>query len=173
MPVVYVALGDSTIYGLGASSPSTHYVAHLFARLQWEYPAARLSNLGTCLATAADVPAQQVPDAILPGAHLVTLSVGPNDLRQGRSPDDFARRVEVILERLDRETDAAVIINALPDMAERPALSAAGTLDGGGANPPLQPHAAPQCRMGRCAVGSGGGADSRTDASRRYAGVGR
>jgi len=119
-PLVYVALGDSTAYGLGASSPSTHYVARLFASLQREYPSARLTNLGTCLATAADVLAQQVPDAVILQPQLVTLSVGPNDLRQGRSPDDFARRVEVILERLDRETDAAVILNALPDMAQAP-----------------------------------------------------
>jgi lysophospholipase L1-like esterase len=119
-PVVYVALGDSTVYGLGASSPSTHYVARLFASLRHEYPAARLTNLGACLATATDVLAQQVPDAILQRPHLVTLSVGPNDLRQGRGPDDFARRVEVILERLDRETDAAVILNALPDLASAP-----------------------------------------------------
>jgi lysophospholipase L1-like esterase len=79
-----------------------------------------LTNLGTCLATAADVLAQQVPDAILRQPQLVTLSIGPNDLRQGRGPDDFARRVEVILERLDRETDAAVILNALPDLASAP-----------------------------------------------------
>ena len=64
-PLVYVALGDSTVYGLGASTPNTNYVARLFAHLRWEYPAARLTNLGTCLATAADVLAQQVPDAIL------------------------------------------------------------------------------------------------------------
>jgi len=119
-PVAYVALGDSTVYGLGASGPNTHYVARLFASLQWEYPAARLTNLGTCLATTADVLAQQVPDAILHQPHLVTLSVGPNDLRQGRGPDDFARRVEVILERLDQETDATVILNALPDLASAP-----------------------------------------------------
>jgi lysophospholipase L1-like esterase len=119
-PLVYVALGDSTVYGLGASTPNSNYVARLFAHLRWEYPAARLTNLGRCLATAADVLAQQVPDAILRQPQLVTLSVGPNDLRQGRGPDDFARRVEVILERLDRETDAAVIVNALPDLASAP-----------------------------------------------------
>jgi acyl-CoA thioesterase-1 len=119
-PLVYVALGDSTVYGLGASSQNTNYVSRLFASLQWEYPAARLTNLGTCLASAADVLAEQVPNAILLQPQLVTLSVGPNDLRQGRGPDDFGRRVEVILERLDRETDAAVILNALPDLASAP-----------------------------------------------------
>lgn len=119
-PLVYAALGDSTVYGLGASSPNTNYVGRLFASLQWEYPSARLTNLGTCLATAADVLAEQVPNAILLQPQLVTLSVGPNDLRQGRGPDDFGRRVEVILERLDRETDAAVVLNALPDLGSAP-----------------------------------------------------
>lgn len=119
-PLLYVALGDSTVYGLGASHPSRHYVGRLFESLRREYPSARLINRGTCLATAADVLAHQLPDAIMDQPHLVTLSVGPNDLRQGRSPDEFARRVEVILERLQRETDSTVVINRLPDMARCP-----------------------------------------------------
>jgi lysophospholipase L1-like esterase len=116
-PLVYVALGDSTVYGLGASSSNTHYVARLYRHLVAEYPLARLANRGACLATTADVLAHQVPEAIMDRPHLVTLSVGPNDLRQGRAPQDFARRTEVILERLQRDTDAAVILNALPDLA--------------------------------------------------------
>jgi len=119
-PLVYVALGDSTVYGLGASSPSTHYVARLFWRLHSEYPLARLANRGACLATTADVLAHQVPEAIMDRPQLITLSVGPNDLRQGRSPEDFAARTEVILERLQHDTDAAVILNALPDLALSP-----------------------------------------------------
>ena len=119
-PLVYVALGDSTVYGLGASSPSTHYVARLFWRLHAEYPLTRLANRGVCTATTADVLAHQVPDAIMDRPHLVTLSVGPNDLRQGRAPQDFAGRTAVILERLQRHTDAAVVLNALPDLALSP-----------------------------------------------------
>jgi len=119
-PLVYVALGDSTVYGLGASSPSTHYVARLFWRLHAEYPLARLANRGACLATTADVLSHQVPEAIMDRPHLITLSVGPNDLRQGRSPQEFAARTEVILERLQHDTDAAVILNALPDLALSP-----------------------------------------------------
>ena len=112
-----MALGDSTVYGLGATSPARHYVARLFQCVREEYPAARLLNRGVCMATAADVLAQQVPDAVLERPHLVTLSVGPNDLRRGFAPQDFARRVEVILERLHRETEAIVVVNQLPDMA--------------------------------------------------------
>jgi acyl-CoA thioesterase I len=118
--LVYVALGDSTVYGLGASSASTHCVARLFWRLHSEYPLARLANRGACLATMADVLAHQVPEAIMDRPYLITLSVGPNDLRQGRSPQEFAARTEVILERLQHDTDAAVILNALPDLALSP-----------------------------------------------------
>ena len=46
----------------------------------------------------------------------MTLSVGPNELRQGHSSQEFAHRVEVILERIGRETEAVVVINRLPDM---------------------------------------------------------
>ena len=116
-PLKYVALGDSTAFGLGASNPTENYVMRLLARLRVEYPLATVVNRGECMATAADVLAHQIPDAILDRPDLVTLSVGPNDLRQGRSPQEFARRVEVILERLERETEAAVIVNRLPDMA--------------------------------------------------------
>ena len=115
-----MALGDSTVYGLGATHPTRHYVARLFDWLRGEYPNARLHNHGTCLATAADVLAHQVPEAVLKQPDLVTVSIGPNDLRQGHSPQDFARRVEVILERLDRETQATVIVNSLPDLSVCP-----------------------------------------------------
>ena len=116
-PLEYVALGDSTAFGLGASSQSTHYVARIFRLVQSEYPFTGLTNLGACLATVADVFTYQLPDALAAQPHLVTLSVGPNDLRQGRHPDEFARRVEVVMERLEQETEAAVIVSALPDLA--------------------------------------------------------
>jgi acyl-CoA thioesterase I len=115
-PLLYVALGDSTVYGLGASDSHATYVARLFHHIQLEYPSARLINRGTCAATAADVLAHQLPDTLVDHPSLVTLSIGPNDLRQGRAPQDFAQRVEVILERLFRETEAAVVLNALPDL---------------------------------------------------------
>jgi lysophospholipase L1-like esterase len=119
-PLLYVALGDSTVYGLGASGPSRHYVGRLFDSLRVEYPSARLINRGTCLATAADVLAHQLADALVDQPDLVTLSVGPNDIRQGRAAGEFARLVEVILERLDADTRAAVVVNRLPDIADCP-----------------------------------------------------
>ena len=124
-PLHYVALGDSTAYGLGASSPSRHFVARLLAHLRIEYPAARLTNQGACAATVADVLAGQLPATIVADPHLVTLSVGPNDLRQGHPARDFAGRLEVLLERLAHETGAMVVLNSLPDLGFCPRFAEA------------------------------------------------
>src|SRR5204863_8913068 len=51
--VMYVALGDSTVEGVGASSPERNYVSRVYARLRSVYPDARLANLGVGGATSA------------------------------------------------------------------------------------------------------------------------
>jgi len=97
MPLDYIALGDSTVYGLGASSPSTHYVARLFRLVQSEYPATRLTNLGCCLVKAAEVLTDQLPHAFITLLHLMTFSVGPNNQPKGHSPYDLCLRVDCIV----------------------------------------------------------------------------
>ena len=51
---------------------------------------------------------------------LVTLSVGPNDITQGRDIAEYERNVDTILGTLARDTDAVVVVNTLPDMALSP-----------------------------------------------------
>ena len=53
--VVYVALGDSTVEGIGASSPDRNYPSRIAARLREIYPDATLHNLGVAGAVASDV----------------------------------------------------------------------------------------------------------------------
>src|SRR5262245_12522119 len=88
-PVVYVALGDSTVEGVGATSKDRHYVGRLLARLRAVYPGARLVNLGIGGATSADVLAAQVDQAVDIKPDLVTLSVGPNDITTGVPVDHY------------------------------------------------------------------------------------
>ena len=45
-PLTYVALGDSTVFGLGASHASRNYVSRVFAHLRIEYPSATLAQPG-------------------------------------------------------------------------------------------------------------------------------
>ena len=118
--VLYVALGDSTVEGIGATRPEASYVARLHARLRAVYPRASVVNLGAGGATSADVIARQLERAVLLRPHLVTLSVGPNDLT-GRVPVlEYEHNVETILTRLERETSAVVVVNLLPDLALTP-----------------------------------------------------
>lgn len=119
-PVMYVALGDSTVYGIGADDPAGNYVSRLYERLRSVYPGARLLNLGVSGATAADVLASQLQRAVALRPDLVTLSIGPNDITQGRPAEQYERDLEIILRTLARETAAVVVLNLIPDMAVTP-----------------------------------------------------
>jgi lysophospholipase L1-like esterase len=119
-PVLYVALGDSTVEGVGASSPAANYVSRLHARLRAVYPRASVANLGLGGATSADVVAGQLERAVLLRPHLVTLSIGPNDITGHVPLPEYERNVETIFRRLTRETGAVVVANLLPDLAITP-----------------------------------------------------
>ncbi len=124
VPIGYVALGDSTVAGVGATRPEKNYVGRIFARLKDRYPAAIVHNLGVAGATSADVTRQQLPKAVALRPTLVTLSVGPNDITRGRDIAEYERNVDEILGTLARETEAVVVVNTLPDMAVSPIFTA-------------------------------------------------
>src|SRR5262245_22703926 len=81
----YVALGDSTVEGVGATAPARNYVSRLHERLRGVFPDATLLNLGEGGATASGVRLRQLPLALEHRPQLVTLSVGPNDITGKRS----------------------------------------------------------------------------------------
>jgi acyl-CoA thioesterase-1 len=118
--VRYVALGDSTVEGVGASAPDRTYVHELSRRLRAIYPRATVDNLGVAGATSADVLARQLDRALSLAPDLITLSVGPNDVT-GRLPiETFERNVETIFRRLHGETRAATVATLMPDLAVTP-----------------------------------------------------
>jgi lysophospholipase L1-like esterase len=119
-PIVYAALGDSTVEGEGATSRDANYVSRLHAHLRAVYPAARVLNLGVGGATSADVARDQLGRAVAAVPHLVTLSVGPNDITTRLPVATFEQRIGEILEALGRETSAVVVVNLLPDLAITP-----------------------------------------------------
>jgi lysophospholipase L1-like esterase len=119
-PVAYVALGDSTVEGVGASRGDAGYVAHLYRRLRAVYPAARVVNLGVGGATSGDVLRDQLDPAVELAPDLVTLSVGPNDLT-GRVPvTAFEANMDRILTALRTRSRAVVVVSLLPDLAVTP-----------------------------------------------------
>jgi acyl-CoA thioesterase-1 len=119
-PVIYVALGDSTVAGVGALHPGANYVSRLFERLAAVYPRAAVVNLGVSGATAADVLEEQLPRALGLRPDLVTLSIGPNDITRGRSPAEYERDLAQILRALARRTRAVVVVNLIPDLTVTP-----------------------------------------------------
>lgn len=131
-PVRYVALGDSTVEGIGASSADRTYVAHLYRRLRARYANARVENLGASGAMSADVLRTQLDRAVALEPDLVTVSVGPNDLTGGVRVEAYARNLEAILGRLASETGAVVVVNLLPDLAVTPRFRGTDREDGAG-----------------------------------------
>jgi acyl-CoA thioesterase I len=118
--LVYVALGDSSVEGIGATSPETNYPSRIAARLRVLYPETRLENLGVAGAVASGVVANQLDRALALQPALVTLSIGPNDVTTGVPAAEYARNVESILRALHDRTSAVVVVNLLPDLAITP-----------------------------------------------------
>jgi acyl-CoA thioesterase-1 len=118
--ILYVALGDSTVEGVGATSRSRNYVSRLHERLRSVYPSARVTNLGVAGATSVDVRARQVDRAIELRPDLVTLTIGPNDITTQVPLAAYEQNLETILGRLRRETTAVVVVNLIPDLAVTP-----------------------------------------------------
>jgi lysophospholipase L1-like esterase len=120
----YVALGDSTVEGVGASTPGHNYVSQLHERLRTVYPAARVVNLGAGGATSTDVRRRQLDRAIALRPDLVTLAIGPNDITTRVSVEEYEKNVDAILGRLRGETRAVTVVNLIPDLAVTPRFRA-------------------------------------------------
>src|SRR5262249_30336582 len=118
--VSYVALGDSTVEGVGASAARFNYVSRLYERLRAVSPSARLVNLGVGGATADDVRQRQLPQAVRLRPDLVTLSVGPNDITGKRSLADYTRDIDMILRTLTAQTSDVVVVILIPDLGLTP-----------------------------------------------------
>ena len=118
--LLYVALGDSTVEGVGATSPAATYPARLFARLRAIYPRAGVINLGVGGATSADVVNNQLERAVLMRPKLVTLSVGPNDITDHVPVEEYEANVSTIFRRFADVTGTVVVVNLLPDLSVTP-----------------------------------------------------
>jgi acyl-CoA thioesterase I len=128
-PIVYAALGDSTVEGEGASRRQANYVSRLHERLRAVYPAAIVVNYGLGGATAAHVLADQVPRAVAAVPHLVTISIGPNDITTRVPVATFERQIRGILGILQRETRAVVVVNLIPEIAITPRFRSSDARD--------------------------------------------
>ena len=119
-PIVYVALGDSTGAGVGATDGG--YVARLFRRMEPLRPNSELINLCVSGATTSDVLRNQLEKGLTRHPNLVTVGIGINDIGHGFSPEQFSRNYEEILTRLKRGTNARIVVTNIPDISSAPRI---------------------------------------------------
>lgn len=121
LPVVYLALGDSTGAGVGSSNASG-YARRLFLRIKHSRPGSLLVNGCQNGATTQDLLHHQMKDLSNIHPTLITIGVGANDLIRGVKPEDFGRNYESILLRLTGQTKAEIILMNIPDLSLAPAV---------------------------------------------------
>ena len=118
--VVYVALGDSTGVGVGATSEGG-YVARLFERIARKRPGSRVVNLCVSGATTEDVLREQVGRVAAEGPTLVTLGIGVNDV-QRLMLEEYERNLGEIVGRVRSVSEAHIVLTNIPDIACAPGL---------------------------------------------------
>ena len=119
---VYVAIGDSSVEGIGASHPSYSYPAQVFENIKKTYPSATFYNLGQNGARCQNVIDNQLPQLLKLKPNLVTISIGINDMRGKVYVAKFAKDLCALVETIQSETDAKIIINNIPDFSLLPTI---------------------------------------------------
>jgi acyl-CoA thioesterase-1 len=114
--ITYLALGDSTAQGIGASSPSRGYVGLIASRLESQTnKKVRVINLSKTGANMKDYLADQAPLIQQIKADIVTIEIGANDVT-GLEPDSFRSDFKKVLATLP---DGAYVAN-MPRFNSRP-----------------------------------------------------
>src|SRR5947207_7657320 len=120
----YVAIGDSTGLGIGASN-GHGYVALLLSRLQHLHPQTQLINLSLANANCSEIleevcklesvagNAEQLQPAV------VTVGIGAIDILRGSSEEQFADCYEKLLGHF-ASTGASIVVTNIPDIASAP-----------------------------------------------------
>lgn len=121
-PFVYVAMGDSTAEGVGASTPSRSYTTIVYASLKERYKQAKYHNIAKSGAVVDDVITTQLPRVLVLKPSLITISIGANDIIRRTNPRQFEEKLLLLLKTLQQETDATVVISTIPDLSVTPAV---------------------------------------------------
>jgi acyl-CoA thioesterase-1 len=119
-PIVYIALGDSTGFGVGATAGG--YVARLFKRIVTHRPGSKLINQCFSGATTSDVIREQLDSGVRADPHLVTLGIGINDIGHGLTLEQFSKNYDEILARLRNDTRATIVVTNIPDISSAPQI---------------------------------------------------
>lgn len=121
-PFVYVAMGDSTAEGTGASHPSRNYATIVYGSLKDRYKLTKYYNYAKSGAVLHDVVADQLPRTLQLQPSLVTISIGANDILKRTHLNIFEKNLYTLLKTLQEQTDATIVISTVPDLSLTPAV---------------------------------------------------
>lgn len=116
-PFVYVAIGDSTVEGVGATSQEVSFAGLVYQFLRSRLGSVEFYNYGKIHARVQDVIDMQLPKAIEKNPDLIVLSVGANDIRHRTSERTFEKNYSELVNTLKSQTKATIIINNIPDIS--------------------------------------------------------
>ena len=119
---VYVAIGDSTVEGMGATHKDNAFATKVFYALSKHIKNAEHYNLGKSGARVKDVLHNQLDQAIMYKPDLIIISVGANDLRNRTKFSQFKIDYEYLLRRLKNETKAIILVNNIPNLMYAPIM---------------------------------------------------
>jgi acyl-CoA thioesterase-1 len=113
LPIKIVAIGSSSTYGAGASSPARSYPSRLEVELRRHFPGHPLSvvNRGVGGEEVSDMLARFQAGVIAEKPHLVLWQVGTNSLLRGRPIDPHVVMLEDGIARLKAIRSDVVLIN--------------------------------------------------------------
>lgn len=114
---VYIAIGDSTVEGIGTTHKDRSFPALIFAQLKQEHKNTEFHNLGKSGAKVKDVVEYQLERVCLLNPNLITVSVGGNDLRSRTKLKDFENNFSYLIEQLKMRTNAMIVVNNIPDLS--------------------------------------------------------
>lgn len=119
---VVVAIGDSTIEGIGASKPEKAFAPLVYSSIKQGKKNAVFHNLGKAGAKVQDVIINQLPKAIELKPNLILVSIGANDLMFSKRIFRFGKDFEFLLSTLRQKTQAALFVNNIPDVTIVPIM---------------------------------------------------
>ena len=119
----YLALGDSTVQGDGASAPTATLPYRIAEQLSAVFRRVELRNIGVSGATSAEVARDQAPQIAPFAPDLVTLSVGANDIVHFQRPAQFYANVDRILGAVDAAPGARAVVFTAPALDTAPLIS--------------------------------------------------
>lgn len=120
--LTYVALGDSTVQGVGASSPEATLVGQIAQELSREGRYVHVINAGISGARMHDVEVSQLETLTKNKPEVISLVVGANDAIHHTPEADFSASLTKVMDGLITSSASRIIVATSPDVGLLPAL---------------------------------------------------